>query len=163
MLKTLFGEVKDGRLARHPYLGYIVLLIAISMGIVFGALVLAGGIERMMSGEIQQTQEMLTQKFGIPGLILVLVVTLMLGFANFNITAKRLRDMGLPGWWTMLGIAIVSIAVSLIFPAETIVQDGQSITQASLPSSILELAVFAFTLLVPGNTFGGKSGSSISN
>ena len=157
MLKVLFGDVKGGRLARLPYLGYLVLLAVIGMAIVFGGIVIVGGIERMMGGDIQQTQEMLIQNFGIPGLVLIVAVALLLGFANLNIAAKRIRDMGLPGWWTMLGIVIVSMVVAVIFPGETIVQNGQTTLQASLPSSILDLVVFAFLLLVPGNMFASKS------
>jgi len=157
MLKVLFGDVKGGRLARLPYLGYIVLLVVISMAFVFGLIAIVGGIERMMGGDIQQTQAMLMQKFGIPGMILTMTVALLLGFANLNIAAKRFRDMGLPGWWTILGLVVVSLAVAFIFPGETIVQNGQTIMQASLPSSILQLVIFAVLLLVPGNAFGGKS------
>ena len=157
MFTVLFGDVKGGRLARLPYLGYLVLLMAIGMGIMFGGIVIVGGIERMMGGDIQQTQEMLLQNFGVPGLILIVVVALLLGFANLNIAAKRIRDMGLPGWWTMLGVVIVSMAVALVFPGETIVQDGQTLMQSSLPSSVLDLVVFAALLLVPGNMFGSKT------
>ena len=56
MLKVLFGDVKGGRLARLPYLGYLVLLAVIGMAIVFGGIVIVGGIERMMGGDIQQTR-----------------------------------------------------------------------------------------------------------
>ncbi len=156
MLKVLFGDVKGGRLARLPYLGYIVLLVVISMAIVFGAIVAVGGFERMMDGDIQQTQAMLMQNYGILGMILTMVVGLLLGFANINIAAKRIRDMGLPGWWTVLGIFVIFIVVGLISPGEIIVQNGQTIMQTSMPSNILQVVTFIILLLVPGNTFGGK-------
>lgn len=154
MFKIFFGDIKDGRLARLPYLGYVVLLTLIALAVVFGIIFLVGGIERAMGGDIQQTQAMIMQKFGMIGVLGGAVFMSILSFANLNLAAKRLRDMGLPGWWTVLGIVVLAAVVGFLFPGQMIEQPGgQMVMQPSVVSSALQLVILLALLLVPSDAF----------
>jgi len=47
------------------------------------------------------------------GLVLVLFA-----FAGANIMAKRIRDIGLPGWWSVLAIVVLTGVVSVVISAQ---------------------------------------------
>ena len=112
MIKALFGEVKTGRLMRLQYLGYSVLLSLLMFG--FGlAVVMAIGVgEHIAGGDLQQVQDQLLEQLTLPAILVMAVVMPLFLFVGVNIMAKRIRDIGLPGWWTVLAIFIVSGIVS---------------------------------------------------
>lgn len=154
MFRTLFGDLTSGRLARLPYLGYLALLMLIGFGVLFGMIMLVSGIERAMGGDLQQTQAMLMEKFGVIGMIATVLFLLALSFANLNLAAKRIRDMGLPGWWTVLGIVVLTMAVGFLFPGQMVEQPGgQMVMQPSLVSNAVQLVILAALLLIPSDTF----------
>jgi uncharacterized membrane protein YhaH (DUF805 family) len=143
MLRALFGSVTDGKLARLPFLGYWVLLAAAVVVVLLGIGAAIGVAEQMVGGDLHSAQVKLGETLGIPGLLLISVIFAVLLFAGANLKAKRIRDIGLPGWWTLLAILVVDLCVSLI---------SQQAAQAF--SSLVILAL----LLIPGNAFSGKSG-----
>jgi uncharacterized membrane protein YhaH (DUF805 family) len=102
MLKSYFGDVKSGRLQRLPFLGYFILLQIIMVAIAVGIGAGIGAVENLVGGDLQQAQEMLRTRFGIPVIILLAILYGALFFAMLNLEAKRIRDMGLPGWWPLL-------------------------------------------------------------
>jgi len=118
MIKALFGEVKTGRLMRLQYLGYSVLLSLLMFG--FGlAIVMAIGVgEQIAGGDLQQVQgqlqDQLLEQLTLPVILVMAVVMPLFLFIGVNIMAKRIRDIGLPGWWTVLAIFIVSGVVSYL-------------------------------------------------
>jgi len=144
MLQVLFGAVNDGRLARLPFLGYWVLIWVIAMVIAFGIGAASGMAENLAGGDIESAPARLQDQFGIPGLLLILLIYAALLFAGLNVEAKRLRDIGLPGWWTVLGIFAVGLVIALTI--------SQSV------ASGFNFLIWAALLLVPGNAFGGASG-----
>jgi uncharacterized membrane protein YhaH (DUF805 family) len=142
MLGALFGNVTDGKLARLPFLGYWVLLAAAVVLVMLGIGAAIGVSEQMVGSDLHSTQIKLAETLGIPGLLLISVVFAVLLFAGANLKAKRIRDIGLPGWWTLLGILVLDVCVSLI-----------SQQAAQVLSSLVILAL----LLVPGNSLGSRT------
>jgi len=139
MFKVLFGDIYNGRLLRLPYLGYSLLLVALMIG--FGlAVVLAIGVgEHLIGGDLQQAQDKLREWFTLPAMILFGLVTVLFVFSGANIMAKRLRDTGLPGWWLVLAITVLTGAVSYVISNEV--------------SSGLHTLIWVVLLLIPGNAF----------
>ena len=137
MIKALFGEVKTGRLMRLQYLGYSVLLSLLMFG--FGlAVVMAIGVgEHIAGGDLQQVQDQLLEQLTLPVMLVMAVVMPLFLFIGVNIMAKRIRDIGLPGWWTVLAIFIVSGIVSYL------VSDNAG--------SIVNTLAWVAVVLVPSN------------
>jgi uncharacterized membrane protein YhaH (DUF805 family) len=137
MIKALFGEVKTGRLMRLQYLGYSVLLSLLMFG--FGiAVVMAIGVgEHIAGGDLQQVQDQLREQLTLPVMLVMAVVMPLFLFIGVNIMAKRIRDIGLPGWWTVLAVFIVSGVVSYL------VSDNAG--------SIVNTLAWVAVVLLPGN------------
>jgi len=171
MLKTYFGEWGTGKLQRLPYLGYHVLLIVLVMAIVFGSIMLVSTMENLMSGSIAETQIMIMEKFGILGVIGILLLIFVTILGQVNILGKRLRDIGLPVLWTILGIIVVSMVLNVIFPPHEVTMAAASVqatdgtatavatstTTASLIVQIFDTIVFLCLILIPSNTFRNKT------
>lgn len=115
MFKVLFIDIVGGRLTRLHYLAYLLLLSLLSIG--FGlAVVLAIGVsEHIVGGNLQQAQEQLREWFSLPFLIIFGLISTLFVFSGFNIMAKRIRDIGLLGWWVTLAIIALEIIASLLF------------------------------------------------
>lgn len=146
MLGTYFGEIKTGKLKRLAYLGYSILLNIIVLAIVFGAIAFVAGIENLSAGNLQETQAKLMQNFGRPAMIAFLLFGAFVAFANANLMAKRFRDMGLAGWWSVLAVIVLSAVVGTVF------QNPDPETPALIPG-ILNAVVWIILLLVPSNAF----------
>lgn len=139
MLRVLFGELKGGRLKRLPFFGYWLLLTVASVGALFAIAVLIGAADRITSGGLQQLEDQLRTQFGIAGIILVIALACAISFANLNLQAKRLRDIGLPGWPAIAGIMALSFLLSLAF--------------SSRVSGSFNIIVFLTLLLIPTGTW----------
>lgn len=139
MFKNIFGDIRKGRLLRLPYLGYSLLLLVLIFVFMISIGLMIGSAEQMMGGNLQQAQDQLRAQFTLPFIIIYLLIMIVFLFAGLNIMAKRIRDMGLPGWWTILGIFILSIVV-IAFVSE---QAG----------SVLNTVAWLALLLLPGETF----------
>jgi len=112
MLKTLFGDAATGRLARLPYLGYWFLLGLLGIVIAIGIGASIGVAEQAIGGDIQQAQAHLRENLGLPAISFIFAVGILLLFGNLNLMAKRIRDMGLPGWWVVLGFVVLNAIIS---------------------------------------------------
>ncbi len=105
--RALFGELEQGRLARLPFVLYVsaihlsLLLFAVGVGMS------AGLAEYAANGDIEGAQQALSDWMSMPRLLMTGVFSLAVLFANFNILAKRIRDIGLPGWWSLLAYVVV--------------------------------------------------------
>jgi len=115
LIKTYFGEVKDGQLQRLQYLGYIVLAaVLIFAGMMLGVMSI-GALETLKGGDLMQAQAEIRRQLGIPVMIVFAVVMIGYIFAQANVAAKRARDTGLPGWVFLLSVVIISgLASSLL-------------------------------------------------
>ena len=160
MIKTffrnLFGEVSTGRLNRMQFIGYTFLVMALMMLLVFGAILAVGTAERA-ADNVQEFQAMMADKFGMPLVIGTMVVGSIFTFASLNLTAKRVRDMGLPAWTTVLVLVLIGVIIGSFFPGEMITIDGVQRMQPSLISSTFQAVIFLALSLIPGNTFGHRN------
>jgi uncharacterized membrane protein YhaH (DUF805 family) len=160
MWNIYFGEWHTGRLKRLPYLGYDLLIWVLSFVIIFSLIMLAGGFEQMISPDT-------LAGVGILGMIFFFLFFVGALVANLNIMAKRIRDMGLPAWKTVLGIILVSFVLELLFPAQQMeisavatqtpegfssVVDANAST-GSVVTQVFQLIVFLCLLLIPSDAF----------
>ena len=139
MLKALFGDVHNGRLMRLQYVGYSLLLSLLMLGFGFAVVVTIGLGEDFIGGDLQQAQEILRERFTLPYMVVFAVATLLFMFAGANIMAKRIRDIGLPGWWSVLALLVLFTALSYAVSDHV--------------SSILQSLVWLVLSLIPGNAF----------
>ena len=135
MIKALFGEVKTGRLMRLQYLGYSLLLSLLMFGFGMAVVLAIGASEHIIGGDLQQDQ--LREMFTLPVMLVMAVVMPLFVFIGSNIMAKRIRDIGLPGWWMVLAIFVVSGVVSYMISDEI--------------SGGLNTLIWVVLLLVPSN------------
>ncbi len=140
MIKTFFGDIKSGRLQRLPYLGYSVLVAILFFLVMFAIVATIAGAEKIIGGNLQAAQQILRENFSGIFLIFVALFVFVLGFVSANIAAKRFRDMGLPGWWAVAVVVVLSGLISAVISQNI----GNAISGAS----------FLILLFVPSNTFG---------
>jgi len=171
MLKTYFGEWGSGKLQRLPYLGYYVLLMVIVFAVIFGGIFAIGASETIFSGNLADTQAMLMDKLGIFAMVGILVLMFLAFIGQVNILAKRIRDMGLPVLWTILGIILLSMLLNMLFPPEAVsvsaaaVQTANasaatvaaSTTTTNMVVQIFDMVIFLCLLFIPSNTFNNKN------
>ena len=168
MFKVYYGEWGDGRLKRLPYLGYYVLLMVIAAVIVFGVIASVSFAGTKEGVDIATMQAEFLDKFGVVAIIGFVVLLVALVIAQLNILAKRIRDMGLPAVWTILGIIAVSLVLNILFPAQevavktAVVQGAEGVVAAAEatttnPSMIVQgfdMLVFLCLLFIPSDAFG---------
>lgn len=135
MLKVLFGDITNGRLMRLSYLGYSLLLTLLVIGFGFAVVLAIGAGEQIIGGNLQQAQDKLREWFTLPFFSVFGLVSVLFVFAGINIMAKRVRDIGLPGWWMVLAI-IVSEGIA-------------SFTVSEQASSSLHTLIWIALLLIP--------------
>ena len=143
MFKVLFGDITTGRLMRLSYLGYSLLLAlsVIGLGLAIGLAIGAG--EHLIGGNIQQAQDRLREWFTLPFFIVFGLVSALFAFGGMNIMAKRIRDIGLPGWWTVLVIIVLEGIISFIVSGQV--------------SSSLHILIWIALLLLPTNALAKMS------
>lgn len=143
MLKTLFGDVHNGRLKRLQYVGYSLLLSLLMIGFGFAVVAAIGLGEDFIGGDLQQVQDMLRERLTLPYMIVFAVATLLFMFTGANIMSKRIRDIGLPGWWSVLALLVLFTALSYAVSDQI--------------SSILQSLVWLLLSLIPGDSVAGGS------
>lgn len=112
MMTVLFGQVATGRLARLRYLGWSLFVGLLGLAIVMGIGVAIGAAENLVGGDIESAQNQIWNQLGLPSIIVLAIVFVMLLFCSLNLMAKRIRDIGLPGWWTVLAIIVLGGVIS---------------------------------------------------
>lgn len=137
----LFGQVTRGKLGRLGFVGASLLLLLIWFVVVAAILVVAGVSETIVGGDLDVAQEAVVARFGLPMVIVMLVVGAGLLFANLNVTAKRWRAMGLPGW------LVVALASVLTTTLQTAIDE-----QAA---SVFGFVVLLVLVLVPNGALAG--------
>ncbi|MCD6212913.1 MAG: hypothetical protein J7J02_08025 [Sulfurovum sp.] len=171
MLKIFYGEWGTGKLQRLPYLGYHLLLMVLIIAIIMGTIFTVGAAENFIGGNLAETQKMLMDKFGFVAIagIMVLIFAAMLG--QINILGKRIRDMGLPVLWSILGIIVVSMVLNIAFPPQEVALSAAAVqtadgsatavavskTTASTIVQIFDMLIFLCLLFIPSNAFGSKN------
>ena len=170
MFKIYFGEWGSGKLQRLPYLGYHILLMVIILAIIFGGIFAVGASGSIIGGDIVTTQAMLMDKFGMLAIIGIVTLMFIAMIGQVNILGKRIRDMGLPVLWTILGIILFSMILNVLFPPHEVAMsaaavqtaDGSataitaSTTTTNMIVQIFDMIIFLCLVLIPSNTFGNK-------
>ncbi len=154
MLKTYFGDVTSGYLQRLPFIGYIVLLYVLFFALMLAGAASLGLAENLIGGDLQETQAMLQKKLGIPVVITIAVSLFLFIFATLNLKAKRIRDMGLPGWWTLLAVWIISVIILVIV---NVVAGSDPVLSKTISSAMSAIGVLAL-IFIPSDTFSGNNG-----
>lgn len=119
MLKTLrsnyFGAWRDGQLGRLSFflhaMGLLVILGVIATSIVRSVASAAA----LLGGNRETAQTALHEALDQPLVVLLLIITAVLLIVLANIAAKRLRNLGLPGWIALLCAAVVALVVLRIW------------------------------------------------
>ena len=142
MFNAFFGDIANGRLMRLRYLGYSLLLgfLFIVFGLAVGLAIGVG--EDLIGGNLQQAQDQLRAWFTLPFMIVFGLVVALFLFIGANLKAKRLRDIGLPGWWSVLAIAVLTGVLSVAVSKEA--------------GNGLYLLIWLALVLVPSNTLGKR-------
>ena len=106
--RMFFGELRDGRLARLPFLAWtmVLMLIVLGFGLAIGAAI--GIVQNTMGGDPLHTEALLEELLATPFALLLPLIGLVVMFAQYNMVAKRARDIGLPGWLTVLGVLLLT-------------------------------------------------------
>ena len=171
MLKIYFGEWGDGKLQRLPYLGYHILLMVLVVAVIFAGIFAVGATENLMGGDLEATQKLLADKFGIIAIIFIAALVFITVLGQVNILGKRIRDMGLPVVWTILGIIVLSMVLNLLFPPQEVSMSALSVqsddvvattvsttlTTTNMIIQIFDSLIFLCLVLIPSNTFGSKN------
>lgn len=89
MIKSLFGDVKTGRLMRLQYLGYSLLLSLLMFGFGLAILLAIGAGEHIIGGDLQQAQDRLREMFSLPLMIVFAVVIPLLVFIGVNMMRRQ--------------------------------------------------------------------------
>jgi uncharacterized membrane protein YhaH (DUF805 family) len=107
IIPTLFTELTSGRLGRLPFILYVTgLHLSLLLFMVWVA-TSAGLAEHAVSGDLAAAEQALSDWMSPLSLTLSAVFLLTATFANFNLLAKRIRDMGIPGWTSLLVYVIL--------------------------------------------------------
>ncbi|WP_295586290.1 DUF805 domain-containing protein [uncultured Lamprocystis sp.] len=148
MFRAYFGGLRTGRLGRLPFLGFLLLLsvlfVLYGLGIAFGV----GLAEQLIRMDLSAAPGDLLEQIDVTALALLGPLFLVFGFAKANLLAKRIRDMGLPGWWTLLVIALAAAGLGSAMHASD-VPLRESYPIHAVISGLLSLGL----LLIPSGLF----------
>lgn len=136
---TYLGELKKGKLKRLPFLSYQLLLFLLIAVFSLAVVLLMGIGEHILGGDLAHAQDVLRAWFTLPFMGVFSVFMLAVCFFFANITAKRIRDIGLAAWTTL---AIFLLAEIL----ETVIINQQA-------SSVIHGLFVLFLLLIPSEQF----------
>lgn len=143
MFRALFKDVTNGRMARLSYLGYSILLLLLLMAYLLIVVLAIGAGEHIIGGDLQQAQDQLRGMFTMPFLIVTGIVMALLMFAGLNIMAKRIRDIGLPGWWIVLALILLGMLLSYFVSQQA--------------GSGMHTLIWILLVLIPGKSFGKQA------
>jgi len=139
LFRGLFGEIKTGRVGRAGFFwnSMLVLVLVLIFAIVLILMIEVG--EQVMGGDMASAQKKIEEWSSLPGIVAAALFSALLMFAQVNLAAKRVRDMGLPGWWVVASAVLIGLILSQVLPDQT--------------ASGLNAAVWLALLLVPGGVF----------
>jgi uncharacterized membrane protein YhaH (DUF805 family) len=99
--RDLFGDLSHGRLARLPFLLYLVggLILLLPLALLFAGTV--GAFAASSGNDLKW---------------LLYPFVSIVAFVAANVVSKRIRDIGLPGWTTFVGINVLSFVMMYVVP-----------------------------------------------
>ena len=125
VLRELFADLAQGRLQRIPFVLYIlaVVIALLPLTLLFATL----------TGSLAKASGINLKWLAYP---YVAVAAFVMG----NLTAKRLRDIGLPGWATLVGLGLFGAAVDyFVSGAEWVFGPMFWLTVFFVPSDTLDI------------------------
>lgn len=146
IFKVFWGDIKGGGLGRLPYLGYSLLLTMAMFGFVLAVIFAIGAGEHLIGGDLQQAQDKLREWFTLPFFVVFGGFLVFSLFGGLNIMAKRIRDIGLSGWWAVLAITVLEGILAFFVSQQT--------------SSGLHMLTWVMLMLIPTNFFTRQKGLS---
>jgi len=141
-MHVLFLDVSNGRIGRLSFLGHSLLLMLLFLIVGLAIAVAFGVTGHMLNADLHAASTTVMAAAGVPFIILMVALIVAFLFASLNLTAKRVRDIGLPGWSVTIGYVI---AVGLI---------AQLWSQNA--THTLDTLAFLALLLVPGGMVGQR-------
>ncbi len=112
----VFGESKTGRLARGAFargVAQVLVGCGLAVALVNG---LVWASEALIGDEPPSVAVTLVQVLGFLVAGVVATVAGLLTFGFFNLIAKRVRDLGFPGWKTVAVLTMLGTAFSFAAP-----------------------------------------------
>lgn len=114
MFQVYFGGLTQDRLGRIGYLGFWLLLAVFTITCLLLIGLGLGFSEDLVGGELQDAQQTLRDEFGVAFIAVLWLAGLLFLFAELNLSAKRVRHIGLPGWPVTLAASAVIVLASLL-------------------------------------------------
>jgi uncharacterized membrane protein YhaH (DUF805 family) len=142
-MHILFFDVANGRIGRLSYLGHSALLLLLFLVVGLGIAVAFGVTGHMLNADFHAAHTTVMAAAGVPFIILMVALIGAFLFVSLNLTAKRVRDIGLPGWPVTIGYLF---AVGLI---------SQYLSQ-NVGHTLNSLAFLAL-LLIPAGVAGSRA------
>ena len=139
LIRGLFWDIKGGRIGRAGFFWNSVLVLILVLIFAIVLIFVVEVSEQIMGGDMASAQKKIEESSSLPGMIATAVFAGLVMYAEVNLAAKRVRDMGLPGWWVVAGAAIIGLILS------------QTISDQS--ASGLNVAVWLALLFVPSGVF----------
>ncbi len=119
LAKGLFGDIKNGRLKPLAFLLYSLLIVVLIVILITTIVFSVGVSAQLMGGDVDEAIKKLGAWFDSSTIIMNGLVSAVFIFAQLNIAAKRIRDIGLPGWWVVLSIGLLTLIFSNAVSTET--------------------------------------------
>jgi uncharacterized membrane protein YhaH (DUF805 family) len=142
-MHILFFDVANGRIGRLSYLGHSALLLLLFLVVGLGIAVAFGVTGHMLNADFHAAHTTVMAAAGVPFIILMIALIGAFLFVSLNLTAKRVRDIGLPGW---------PVTICYLFAVGLVAQYlSQSVGHA------LNSLAFLALLLVPGGALGPRA------
>ena len=148
MFRTYLGGLTSGRLGRLSFLGHWLLLWVLFALYGLGLAFAIGLTEPLVCDGPLAARDYLAAHFGPAVLAAFALFCLCFFFAQFNLIAKRIRDMGLPGWTVLLVLALASGALAYVLPPGGALARLENQANGGL-NGLFVLAL----LLIPGGLF----------
>ena len=137
MLRTVFADVRDGRISRLGFLAALLALSAVGMAMMLGVFWISGAASVAVSpGVGTDPAERVVETLGRPWLLVLSAIGMTVFFGQANLWAKRFRDLGQPGWWAVMAVIVAGLLLADLA--------GRAAASAA------HLAVLLVLLVVPG-------------
>lgn len=128
ILRQLFWDWRVGRLGRVAFIAYSLAVWAILYG-----------THLLVPSPLEENGAPLGANVSVAGPLLAAILGMVVLVVSLNLAAKRFRDIGVPGWITVLGLTVVNGTLIYFVPG--------------LAYPWFSLAVFAALAITPPGLF----------
>ena len=118
------------------------------LGIAFGI----GVAEYLIRGDLPAARVYLLEQVGLTATIALGLFVLAVAIAKWNLIAKRIRDMSLPGWRVLLIVVLADAALASVMSAS-----GEPLGRTYPIHAMIGGLVTFGLLFIPSGLFGPKA------